>query len=152
VEKPWADPALWRTPAPGELTRRMPEFSGYAHVALTVTDLAESVPFYETVFESAPVTELVTDDFVRKIFPAGNGQIFGVTEYHEKKPGRFDFLLPGLDHVSFAVPTRAAVLALQQRLEAAGISVDLTDAPYGSVLNIKDPDGNAVEFFGPSAD
>jgi hypothetical protein len=44
------------------------------------------------------------------------------------------------------------VLALRRRLEAAGIGVDLTDAPYGSVLNIKDPDGNAVEFFGPSAD
>lgn len=130
----------------------MPEFSGYAHVALTVTDLAESVPFYATVFESDPVTELVTDDFVRKIFPVGDGQIFGVTEYGEKEPGRFDFLLPGLDHVSFAVSTRAGVLALQQRLEAAGIASDRADVPYGTVLNIKDPDGNAIEFFGPPAD
>ncbi|AMM20501.1 hypothetical protein AX769_10515 [Frondihabitans sp. PAMC 28766] len=130
----------------------MPEFTGYAHVALTVTDHAQSVPFYETVFEASPVTELVTDGFVRKIFAVGGGQVFGVTEYGEKKPGRFDYLLPGLDHVSFTVPSRVGVLALQQRLEAAGIAGDLTDAPYGTVLNIKDPDGNAVEFIGPSAD
>lgn len=130
----------------------MPEFSGYAHVALTVTDHAQSVPFYETVLEASPVTELVTDDFVRKIFAVGHGQVFGVTEYGEKKPGRFDYLLPGLDHVSFTVPSRAGVLALQGRLEGAGISGDLTEAPYGTVLNIKDPDGNAVEFIGPSAD
>jgi catechol 2,3-dioxygenase-like lactoylglutathione lyase family enzyme len=129
----------------------MPEFSGYAHVALTVTDHAASVPFYETVFESSPVTELVTDDFTRKIFAVGPNQVFGVTEYVEKKPGRFDFLLPGLDHVSFAVAERESVVALQERLAAAGISGDLVDAPYGTVLNIKDPDGNQVEFIGPAA-
>jgi catechol 2,3-dioxygenase-like lactoylglutathione lyase family enzyme len=129
----------------------MPEFSGYAHVALTVTDLTASVPFFEAVFEAPPVTELVTDDFTRKIFAVGPDQVFGITEYVEKRPGRFDFLLPGLDHVSFAVPERASVVSLQARLEAAGIGGDLVDAPYGTVLNIKDPDGNQVEFIGPAA-
>jgi glyoxylase I family protein len=128
----------------------MPEFSGYAHVAITVTDHAASLPFYETVFETAPVGQLVTNDFNRQIFPAGNGQIFGVTEYTEKKPATFDFLLPGLDHVSFAVPAGADVILLQKRLADAGIDGDLVEAPYGTVLNIKDPDGNAIEFFAPA--
>lgn len=129
----------------------MPEFTGYAHVALTVSDHAASLPFYETVFETGPVTALVTDDFDRKIFPAGGGQLFGVTEYHRKSGARFDFLRPGLDHVSFAVPTRDAVFALRDRLAAAGIVGDLVEPGYGTVLNVKDPDGNAIEFFGPPA-
>ena len=128
----------------------MPEFSGYAHVAITVSDHAASLPFYEKVFETAPVGELVTDDFNRQIFPAGGGQVFGVTEYVAKKPGTFDFLLPGLDHVSFAVTTADDVSALQKRLAEVGIAGDLVEAPYGTVLNIKDPDGNAIEFFAPA--
>ncbi|GAA4266774.1 VOC family protein [Frondihabitans peucedani] len=125
----------------------MPEFSGYAHVAVTVTDHGASLPFYEKVFETAPVGELVTDDFDRKIFPAGEGQVFGVTQYVEKREGRFDPLVAGLDHVSFAVPTAADVARLQNRLADAGIAGDLVEAAYGTVLNIKDPDGNQIEFF-----
>ena len=125
----------------------MPEFTGYAHVALTVTDHSVSLPFYEKVFETAPVGELVTDDLDRKIFPVGAGQIFGVTQYPDGRGGRFDYLVPGLDHVSFAVATRADVLALKDRLEGVGIIGDLSEVPYGTVLNIKDPDGNALEFF-----
>lgn len=128
----------------------MPEFSGYAHVALTVSDHATSLPFYEKVFETGPVGELVTDDFNRQIFPVGGGQIFGVTEYIEKKPGSFDFLLPGLDHVSFAVASGDDVKTLQKRLADAGIAGDLSEVSYGTVLNIKDPDGNALEFFAPA--
>ncbi|ROQ38237.1 catechol 2,3-dioxygenase-like lactoylglutathione lyase family enzyme [Frondihabitans sp. PhB188] len=125
----------------------MPEFSGYAHVAITVTDHAKSLPFYEIVFETKPVGEIVTDDFDRKIFPAGGGQIFGVTEYTQKKAGRFDPLVPGLDHVSFAVPSGSDVVRIQNRLADAGIPGDLVEVDYGTVLNIKDPDGNAIEFF-----
>ena len=125
----------------------MPEFSGYAHVAITVSDHAASLPFYETVFETAPVGQLVTDDFDRQIFPAGNGQLFGVTEYVAKRPGAFDFLLAGLDHVSFAVESGSDVIRLQNRLADAGIAGDLVEVDYGTVLNIKDPDGNAIEFF-----
>jgi glyoxylase I family protein len=129
----------------------MPEFSGYAHVALTVSDHARSLPFYKAVFETPPVGELVTDDFNRQIFPAGGGQVFGVTEYAQKRSGAFDVLLPGLDHVSFAVASADDVRRLQGRLADAGIAGDLVGAPYGTVLNIKDPDGNQVEFFAPAA-
>lgn len=129
----------------------MPEFSGYAHVAITVSDHGASLPFYEKVFETAPVGELVTDDFNRQIFPVGDGQVFGVTEYVEKRPGKFDFLLPGLDHVSFAVPSGTDVIRLQNRLADAGIAGDLVEVSYGTVLNIKDPDGNAIEFFAPAS-
>lgn len=130
----------------------MPEFNGYAHVALTVTDLEKSLPFFTSVFETEPAGELVTDDFVRKIFPVAEGQVFGVTEYTLKGDAdRFDPRHPGLDHVSFAVPSRGRVMALKNRLADAGIDGDLVEAPYGTVLNVKDPDGNAIEFFAPSA-
>lgn len=125
----------------------MPELAGYAHVAITVSDLATSIPFYTTVFETDPVGEIATDAFVRKLFPVGNDQIMGVTQYTAPKDARFDYRNPGLDHVGLAVATAADVLAIDERLRAAGIEGDVEDAPFGTTLMLKDPDGTQIEFF-----
>jgi catechol-2,3-dioxygenase len=125
----------------------MAESTGYAHVAITVSDHAVSLPFYETVLQSAPVGEIVTDDFDRKIFPVGGGSILGVTQYRESSSGAFDPLVPGLDHIGFRVETAAEIVAIQERLAGEGIDSDLTDAPFGTALMVKDPDGTQIEFF-----
>ena len=68
----------------------------------------------------------------------------------------------GLDHVGFAVPTRADLEAWQQHLEANGVvrkdaaataltQSPIADEPYGSVLVFRDPDNVQLELFCPPA-
>ena len=47
----------------------MPVFSGIHHIALTVSDLEASVPFYEMLWGSASVATLTGESFVRRMTP-----------------------------------------------------------------------------------
>ena len=63
---------------------------------------------------------------------------------------RFDEFRPGLDHVSFGCADRAELEAWQTQLDGLGIvNGGIVDAPYGSGLSFRDPDGIALEFFAP---
>ena len=68
----------------------------------------------------------------------------------------------GLDHVGFAVSTRAELEAWQQHLEASGVirvevadrpltQSPIVDAPYASVVVFRDPDNIQLELFAPAA-
>ena len=72
--------------------------------------------------------------------------------------GLFAETLTGLDHVGFAVPTRADLEAWQAHLETNGVvrsdtadkpltQSPIADEPYGSVLVFRDPDNIQLEFF-----
>ena len=125
----------------------MPEINGYAHVAITVSDLDASLAFYEKLFGAGPVGRIELDGLDRRLFSVGNGQILGVTAYTEGKSVAFDPTVPGLDHIGFAVSDRDAVVAWQEHASAAGIDSDLEEPDFGTTLMVKDPDGNQIEFF-----
>ncbi|MBD8539926.1 VOC family protein [Frigoribacterium sp. CFBP 8751] len=129
----------------------MPELSGYAHVAITVSDLDTSLAFYEKLLGSGPVGRIELDGLDRRIFSVGNGQIFGVTAYTGGSSAAFDPTVPGLDHIGLAVTDRDGVVAWQEHATSVGIESDLQDADFGHALMIKDPDGNQIEFFAPPA-
>ena len=63
----------------------MPTFSGIDHVALTVTDLAVSVPFYMRVLGMAPATTMTDGPFTRRMFALPGGQGLGLTQ-HARPP------------------------------------------------------------------
>ena len=46
--------SFWPPPAPRWRSRQMPDFAGVVHVALTVSDLDRSVPWYEALFAAKP--------------------------------------------------------------------------------------------------
>jgi len=54
----------------------MPEFPTIAHVALTVTDLDRSVPWYEGLFDSKPILDEDTGPFRHAVWHAG-GTLLG---------------------------------------------------------------------------
>lgn len=57
-------------------------------------------------------------------------------------------LRPGLDHVAFSCPDRAALERWSGRLDQLDIPHGpIVDAPYGSGLSFRDPDNIALEFF-----
>ena len=129
----------------------MPTFPGITHVALTVSDLAVSVPWYRRLIDADPVLDEDTGPFHHTVFVVG-GALLGLHGF----PGgvaegdRFEERRPGLDHVAFQCTDRSELQHWQRRLDDLGIKHGgIVDAPYGSGLSFRDPDNIALEFFAP---
>jgi glyoxylase I family protein len=125
----------------------VPEVQGYAHVAITVSDLERSLEFYEALLGAPPVGRIELDGLDRRLFSVGGGQVLGVTAYAAGRAVPFDPTVPGLDHIGLAVADRDAVVAWQEHAASVGIESDLEDPDFGTTLMVKDPDGNQIEFF-----
>jgi glyoxylase I family protein len=130
----------------------VPEFPALAHVAVTVTDLERSTRWYSALFGSQPVLD--EDEpiggFHHTVFVLGGGHLFGLHTHGQAATGTFDEHHTGLDHVAFACSDRAELQTWVARLEELGVTHGgIVDAPYGSGLSFRDPDGIALEFFAP---
>ena len=77
--------------------------------------------------------------------------MFGIhTHPRENDQPDFNEFRTGLDHVAFAVSSRAGLEEWEKRLEDLGIAHgEIVDAPYGSGLSFRDPDNLPLEFFAP---
>jgi glyoxylase I family protein len=128
----------------------MTDFPSIGHVAITVTDLARSAPWYAALFGSEPVLDEdeTTGGFHHTVFALPSGQLFGLHTHPNGSGDAFDERRTGLDHVSFACANRDEVLTWADRLDELGVShAVIVDAPYGSGVSFRDPDGVALEFF-----
>jgi glyoxylase I family protein len=129
----------------------MPEFPGVTHVALTVTDLDRSLPWYESLIGSPPVIDEDTGPFRHAVWLLGGQTLVGLHQFpdlHSADP--FDERTPGMDHLAFACANRAELEAWEAKLNELGIANGgIIDAPYGSGLSFRDPDNIALEFFAP---
>jgi len=125
----------------------MPAVHGYAHVAITVTDLDRAVDFYTTLLGAPPVGRIQLEQLDRQLFAVGGGQILGVTAYPDGDDRPFDPTVAGLDHIGLRCADRDEVLAWQRHVAEAGLGGDFQDVDFGSALMVKDPDGNQIEFF-----
>lgn len=125
-------------------------FPALNHVALTVRDLAVSAPWYRALIGTAPVLDEHTDAGYRHVvWQLDTGTLFGIHEHDRPVPDdRFTEFHAGLDHVGFGCASRADLEGWVDRLESVGIEHGgIVDAPYGSGLSFRDPDGIALEFF-----
>ncbi len=137
--------------------------SGYAHVRLTVTDIARSKAFYDQVFgwpAAIDTSANVDDPGVREspeqfyggtVYQTPSGTLFGLRPVAPTGQ-QFDSEHTGLDHVSFQVESRDDLVAAHQKLEDAGIPhgevKDLSDAGI-AILSFSDPDGVHLELTAP---
>ena len=126
----------------------MSELGSFHHVALTVTDLDASADWYRGVLG---LVELFREDGDARravvLGFAGGGTAVGLVT-HAGGGGPFDPVRTGLDHVSFAVATRADLDDWATRLESHGVDHSgAIDVPPGAILNFKDPDGIALALF-----
>jgi catechol 2,3-dioxygenase-like lactoylglutathione lyase family enzyme len=127
-------------------------FPPLTHVALTVRDLAISLPWYEALFEAEPVIDEDTDpDMHHTVYLLGNGTLVGLHQHDTPAPPeRFSEYQVGLDHVAFGVADRGELEEWARRLDELGITHgDIKDASYGSGVSFRDPDNIALEFFCP---
>ena len=117
------------------------------HLALTVTDVERSIPFYEALFGTAPekrrpgYAKFSVDD------PALN---FTLTQGRRTELGAFN-------HAGIQVEATADVLAARERLVAAGLAAfDEMDTTccYArqDKIWVRDPDGTPWEVFATHED
>lgn len=135
--------------------------SGYAHVRLTVTDIARSREFYEKVFDLPVAIEMPANADAATREQLGflyGGVIYslgtGLLGLRPVAPGsdRFDENRVGLDHLSFAVGDRAGLDAAASTLDSLGIAHGgVKDIGAGFILEFRDPDGIALELNAPPA-
>jgi catechol-2,3-dioxygenase len=132
----------------------MSAFPPLTHIALTVRDLSVSVPWYESLFESAPVLDEDTDpNMHHTVFLVGNGTLIGLHQHERRAPDeQFSEYRVGLDHVAFGCANRDELEKWASRLDELNIvHGGIKDAHYGSGVSFRDPDGIALEFFAPPA-
>ncbi len=135
--------------------------TGFAHVRLTVTDIARSKAFYDQVFgwpAAADASSQADEPGVRTspeafyggvVYQTPQGTLFGLRPVGT---AAFDSEHTGLDHVSFAVASRAELDAALTALEDAGIDhgAVLELGPAGiAILSFQDPDDINVELTAP---
>lgn len=127
----------------------MPAFPTITHVALTVSDLSRSVPFYEQLFDAKPVLDEDTGPFRHVVWSIGS-TLVGLHQFPDARPGTFDERQAGLDHLAFSCANRGELEQWEARLSELGITHGgIVDAGYGSGLSFRDPDNIALEFFAP---
>lgn len=135
--------------------------SGFAHVRLTVTDIARSKTFYDRVFgwpaaidasdsvDEPGVTESPEKFYGGVVYQTPQGTLFGLRPVGSTG---FDSTRTGLDHLSFAVSSRADLQEAEKALSDAGIPHgairDLTDAGM-AILSFQDPDDINIELTAP---
>ena len=127
----------------------MVEFPTISHVALTVTDLSVSVPWYQQLFGSNPILDEDTGPFHHVVWLLGGQTVVGLHQFPDPVSTEpFNERRPGLDHLAFACANRDEVMQWEARLNELGIANGgVVDAPYGCGLSFRDPDNIALEFF-----
>jgi glyoxylase I family protein len=128
----------------------MKTFPPLTHIAVTVRDLSVSAPWYRALFDAEPVLDEDTEpDFHHTVYLL-NGTLFGLHQHKQPAPAEFSEYRVGLDHVAFGVEDRDELEKWTRRLDEMGIAHgEIKDAPYGSRLAFRDPDGIALELFAP---
>lgn len=135
--------------------------TGFSHVRLTVTDIRRSKDFYDRIFgwQVAVDSSAQADDpAVRQsrekyyggvVYQTPQGTLFGLRPVGTEA---FDPDVTGLDHMSFAVESRAALEVAASELDDAGIEhgevTELTDVGI-AILSFQDPDDINVELTAP---
>lgn len=125
-------------------------FPALNHVAVTVRDLAVSGPWYRALIGADPVLDEDTDaGFHHLVWLLDGGTLFGIHQHNEPAGAeQFSEFRVGLDHVSFGCAARSDLEGWEAKLNELGIAHGgIVDAPYGSGLSFRDPDGIALEFF-----
>ena len=119
----------------------MPEFPGVTHVALTVTDLGRSRPWYRNLFEAEPVIDEDTGPFHHVVWLLGGQTLVAINKFPDPDGSEpFDERRPGLDHLAFACANRTDLEQWESKLNDLGVdNGGIVDAAYGSVLSFAIP-------------
>lgn len=131
----------------------MSTFTGVAHIAIVVRDMATSVDWYRRALGFEPVGEVRPGPpeagHPRQMMRhAASGLALAVHEPLRRSGDLFDPSRTGLDHFSLAVPDRAALDDWVRHLDGVGAAHSpVRDTGYASFVTVPDPDGIAWELW-----
>lgn len=125
--------------------------AGFHHVVLSVSDLNDSVRWYVEVLDFSELFPIETEAFQRRLLIHPSGMIIGLTQHnHEDANAGFNERRPGLDHLSFAVDTIAALEAWVVRFNEAGVEhsgIQISPATGFTLVAFRDPDRIQLELY-----
>lgn len=131
------------------------KINGVHHVTLTVTDMDRAKAFYMDIMDFEMMAELSP----RRILLSNNNFFLAVglspDESQAVDGDRFNENRVGLDHVSFAVDSRADLDAAIKKFDENNVSHgEIKDlSPHGMpfmVLAFRDPDNIQLELIAPA--
>ncbi|RZU01910.1 catechol 2,3-dioxygenase-like lactoylglutathione lyase family enzyme [Kribbella rubisoli] len=129
----------------------MPALDNFSHVSLTVSDPGRSARFYNKVLGTETVRSFGGNAGERLEIVARGNMMLALRDHPETPDQSFDPCRIGLDHVALQVPSRDELEAWHASLLAEGVTCSAIEpSPFGLHLNLKDPDGIAIELFTPS--
>jgi len=136
-----------------QVTDGGPHWRGINHLALVTTDMDATVRFYHGVLGARLVATIGTPQFRHYFFEFGAENTVAFFEYagvsldtFAKPAGVPDPRAVQFDHLSFNLPDEDALLALRDRLKAAGCGVtDVVDHGFIRSVYFSDPNGIALE-------
>jgi glyoxylase I family protein len=132
----------------------MSDIVGIHHFGLTVSDVERSARWYIDVLGFEEVGQFRSAAGERhKIFlrHPGLSVRLGLVEHETSSKRAFDETDVGLDHLAFAVPSRAALEEWAVGLAQAGVDcspiADSFSIPGAAVIVFRDPDNIQLELF-----
>lgn len=128
-------------------------WDGLNHLALITNDMDATVRFWHGVMDAPLIATIGTDTFRHYFFGFGPHSSVAFFEYRgrhadqiAKPAGVFDARAGHFDHLSMNLPDEPALLALRDRLIAAGTEVtDVVDHGLMRSIYFTDPNGVALE-------
>jgi catechol 2,3-dioxygenase-like lactoylglutathione lyase family enzyme len=134
-----------------------PAVTGYHHFAPTVSDVEASAQWYERVFGMTRVPVRFPHHggeqggYAVVLTEPRSGIVLGL-HHHDANPGQaFEERRTGLDHMSFAVASRADLEAWARWLDSQGVAnsgvVHTGDPVPYSVVVFRDPDNIQLELI-----
>ena len=131
----------------------MVSFSGVAHLAVVVRDMATSISWYERVlgFECSGGRKEGPPEagHPRQLMKhPDSGFVLGVHEPHRRSGDLFDPSRTGLDHVAVHVLERADLDTWAAHFDDLGVEHSpVRDAGYAEFVSVFDPDDIAWEMW-----
>ncbi|HEY2061798.1 MULTISPECIES: VOC family protein [Amycolatopsis] len=132
----------------------MPKLTSVHHLALTVTDVDRSVPWYARVLDLEESHRREDPDTgIHKVVlrSAGDGFSVVLVQHPDTERREFDERRTGLDHVAFSVSSKAELVDWEARLAEFGVSYLPSTASRtfegSSVVVFRDPDGIQLEIW-----
>jgi glyoxylase I family protein len=134
-----------------------PRVTGIHHISFTVTNLEDSMVWYQRLFDAERVhyqfNHLYREEtgygFLLIVQPSGI--VLGLHTNTENEHEGFHEARTGLDHISFQVERRADLEAWMGRLDELGIAHtpirDETEPFAYSTVVFRDPDNIQLEFL-----
>jgi len=132
----------------------VPDFTGVAHIELTVRDADRSASWYEQVLGMQRLE--IPEEFSNASVPAREvsllhptaGLVLSLIQHQSGEDGDFSEFRVGLDHLALAVESRAVLEDWVAHFDGHGVGHSaISDRPWGSVLVFRDPDNIQLELF-----